>query len=141
MIKDILEDLKGYNRLTNHVLDYYIDESVDYDSADDLLKSMEDLQQYGCVSGMIGELIYYDDTEKFFDKYKEEINDLLSNVIDGTGCSMEELFGDKFDKEDPLIIDYSNKNLLTWFGFEETVNNLYENIREKLRENTYDYEY
>ena len=36
MIKDILEDLKGYNRLTNHVLDYYIDESVDYDSADDL---------------------------------------------------------------------------------------------------------
>ena len=141
MIKDILEDLKGYNRHTNHVLDYYIDESVDYDSADDLLKSMEDLQQYGCVSGMIGELIYYDDTEKFFDKYKEEINDLLSNVIDGTGCSMEELFGDKFDKEDPLIIDYSNKNLLAWFGFEETVNNLYENIREKLRENTYDYEY
>ena len=77
MIKDILEDLKGYNRLTNHVLDYYIDESVDYDSADDLLRSMEDLQQYGCVSGMIGELIYYDDTEKFFDEYKEEINEMI----------------------------------------------------------------
>lgn len=141
MIKDILEDLKGYNRLTNHVLDYYIDESINYDSTDDLLKSMEDLQRYGCSSGMIGKLIYYDDTGKFFDEYKDEINDLLSNVIDGTGCSIEELFGDKFDKEDPLIINYSNKNLLAWFGFEETVNNLYENIKEKLRNNTYDYEY
>lgn len=141
MIKDFLEDLKGTNRLTNRVLDYYIDESVDYESTDDLLRSMEELQQYGCVSGMIGELIYYDDTEKFFEEYKEEINDMLSNLIDGTGCSMEELFGDKFDNEDPLVLDYSNKNLLAWFGFEETVNNLYENIKEKIKYNDFDFEY
>lgn len=141
MIKDFLEDLKGTNRLTNRVLDYYIDESVDYESTDDLLRSMEELQQYGCVSGMIGELIYYDDTEKFFDEYKEEINDILSNLIDGTGCSMGELFGDKFDNEDPLVLDYSNKNLLAWFGFEETVNNLYENIKEKIKYNDFDFEY
>lgn len=141
MIKDFLENLKGNNRLTNCVLDHYIDESADYDSTDDLLTSMEELQQYGCISGMIGELIYYDDTEKFFDNYKEEINEILSNVIEGTGCSMEELFGDKFDKEDPLVIDYSNKNLLAWFGFEETVNNLYENIKEKLKYTDLDYEY
>lgn len=141
MIKELLEDLKGYNRLTNYVIDYYIDESVDYDSPDDLLRSMEYLQKYGCVSGMIGDLIYYDDTIKFFEDYKEEINDILSNIIDGTGCSMEELFGDKFDKEDPLVIDFSNKNLLAWFGFEETVNNLYETIYEKIKSNNYDYEY
>ena len=133
MIKELLENLKGSNRLTNHVLDYYIDESVDYESPDDLLKSMQTLQQYGCVSGMIGELIYYDDTIKFFDEYKNEINDILSETIECTGCSVEELFGDKFDKKDPLIINYSNKNLLAWFGFEETVNNLYQNIYEKMK--------
>ena len=141
MIQEFLEDLKGSNKLTNHVLDYYIDESVDYDTPDDLLKSMEDLQQYGCQSGMINGLIYYDDTTKFFDEYKDEINDILSEVLEGTGCSMEELFGDKFDENDPLIIDYSNKNLLAWFGFEETVNNLYENIREKLKHDDLGYEY
>lgn len=140
MIKDLLEDLKGYNRLTNYVIDYYIDESADYDSPDDLLRSMEDLQKYGCVSGMIGDLIYYDDTIRFFEEYKEEINDILSNIIDGTGYSMEELFGDKFDKDDPLVIDYSNKNLLAWFGFEETASNLYETIYEKIKSNNYDYE-
>ena len=137
MIQEFLENLKGNNKLTNHVLDYYIEESIDYDSPDDLLKSMEDLQKYGCVSGMIGELIYYDDTIKFFDQYKDEINDILSEVIKGTGCSAEELFGDKFDKDDPLVIDYANKNLLAWFGFEETANNLYEIICEKLNNKDY----
>lgn len=139
MINEFLEDLKGSNKLTNHVIDYYMDR--EYESSDELLKSMEDLQQCGCISGMINELIYYDDTTKFFDKYKEEINELLSNLIDGTGLSMQELFGDKFDNDDPLIVDYNNKNLLAWFGFEETVNNLYECIREKLKNNNLDYEY
>ncbi len=139
MINEFLEDLKGSNKLTNHVIDYYMDR--EYESSDELLKSMEDLQQCGCISGMINELIYYDDTTKFFDKYKEEINELLSNLIDGTGLSMQELFGDKFDNDDPLIVDYNNKNLLAWFGFEETVNNLYECISEKLKNNNLDYEY
>lgn len=70
---------------------------------------MEDLQRYGCISGMINDLIYYDDTNRFYDDYKEDINYLLSDVLSGTGYSIDELFGDKFDKEDPLIMEYSNK--------------------------------
>lgn len=54
---------------------------------------------------------------------------------------MEELFGDKFNKDDPLVTDYENKNLLAWFGFEETVNNLYENVYESLKNNNFEYEY
>jgi hypothetical protein len=30
------------------------------------------------------------------------------------------LFGDKWDKTDPLARDSGNQNLLAWFGFEET---------------------
>lgn len=141
MLKEYLENLKGDNKLINKVIDHYIDESIDYESSDDLLRSMEELQQHGCISGMIGELIYYDDTIKFFDEYKEEINEMLSDVMEGTGCSIEELFGDKFDKNDPLILDYSNKNLLAWFGFEETVNKIYDNIHEKIKNNNLEYEY
>lgn len=133
MIKKYLENLKGNNNLTNYVIDHYINEN--YDSIDDLLNNMEDLQKYGCISGMIGELIYYDDTNKFFDDYKNEINEMLYELIEGTGCSMEELFGSKFDKEDPLVINYSNKNLLAWFGFEETSNRLYDEIYEKYKNN------
>ena len=32
---------------------------------------------YGCVSGMISELVYYADTLKFFKKHREDINELL----------------------------------------------------------------
>lgn len=139
MINDMLENLKGYNNLKNYVLDYYIDNN--YEGIEELLKDMEDLQQYGCVSGMIGSLIYYDDTNKFFDNYKEEINDLLSDITTGTGLSVEELFGEKYDKEDPLNIDFSNKNLLAWFGFEETVSQLYEEIYEKVRNDELNFSY
>ncbi len=140
MIKEILENLKSNNRLTNRVLDYYIDESDNY-NADDMLQRMEELQKYGCVSGMINELIYYDDTTKFFDEYVDEINDTLSEVMENTGCSMEELFGDKFDKSDPLITGCYNKNLLAWFVFEETSYQLYNQIYDKLKNNVYGGDY
>ena len=54
---------------------------------------------------------------------------------------MEEIFGDKFDKEDPLVLDITNKNLLAWFGFEETASQIYEQIIEKVNSNQYDYSY
>lgn len=102
---------------------------------------MEDLQRYGCVSGMIHSLIYYDDTNQFYENYKEEINELLSNLIEGTGLSISELFGDKFDNEDPLVLDYSNKNLLAWFGFEETANSIYEKVYEMVKSNNNEFAY
>ena len=45
--------------------------------------------------------------------------------MNGTGLySPTELFGDKWDKEDPLAQDDFNQNLLAWFGFEETLRNI-----------------
>lgn len=105
------------------------------------MTSMEDLQKHGCISGMIPELIYYDDTNEFYDTYKTDINDLLSNLTQSTGLSVEELFKDQFDENDPLIIDCFNKNLMAWFGFEETSYQLYEQLYEKLNNNQYDFEY
>lgn len=133
VIKEYLEGLKDGNKLKDYVLDYYIDDYDSYADDDSFIKGMEDLQRYGCVSGMIHSLIYYDDTNKFYDDYKEEINDLLSGLIEGTGSSMSELFGEKFDKEDPLVLECMNKNLLAWFGFEETANSIYENIIENFK--------
>ena len=137
-INDILEDLKGQNELKNHVLDYYINN--DYGDYDSLIKDMEDLQQYGCISGMVNELIYYDDTSKFFDKYKNDINEMLKDTLCCTGLSIEELFGDKYDKGDPLFLDYLNKNLLAWFGFEETSRNIYEQLKDKTKYQDFNFE-
>lgn len=135
-IKEFLDSLKGESKLKDYVIDYY--KNLDEDS---IMTSMEDLQRHGCISGMIPELIYYDDTNEFYDTYKTDINDLLSNLTQSTGLSVEELFKDQFDENDPLIIDCFNKNLMAWFGFEETSYQLYEQLYEKLNNNQYDFEY
>jgi hypothetical protein len=81
--------------------------------------ALADLMQGGCQSGIVGELIYYSGTLAFFKKYREEINNLLREILDSCGGGISDLFGDKWEKEDPLAQDTSNQNLLAWFGFEE----------------------
>ena len=139
MVEEYLEDLKNHSELNNYVVDYYIDRN--YSDIDNLIKDMEDLQRYGCVSGMIQGLIYYDETSEFYDKYKDEINDLLSNNLNDYGLSIEEFFKDRFDNDDPLILDYLNKNLLAWYAYEETAYQIYEKIEEKIKYGELDYNY
>lgn len=138
LIKEYLENLRNGNKLKDYVLDYYIDEAQKLDN-NELIKSMVDLQKYGCQSGMIGSLIYYNDTNKFYDTYQEEIIELLNDLIYETGCSMEELFGDKFDRDDPLFLECFNKNLMAWFGFETTASKIYNQIYEKFKPSDLDF--
>lgn len=86
----------------------------------------KDLEYGGCQSGMVGKLIYYTDTVKFYRKHQTEIDALLKEMLDSTGSSITELFGDKWDTDDPLARAELNQNLLAWFGFEETARKIAE---------------
>ena len=108
--------------LIKRVCNYVIGEWSDYS---DKKSIFTDVLYHGCQSGIVGELIYYTDTVRFYKQYKEEINNLLYDAMDGTGLyAPSELFGDKWDKEDPLAQYDYNQNLLAWFGFEETLRNI-----------------
>ncbi len=65
-----------------------------------------DLLSNGCVSGMVGSLIYYTDTHKFFDTHYDEIEGLREEYEANIG--------------EPLQIKSDLKNFLAWFAFEET---------------------
>jgi len=82
------------------------------------------IQEHGLVSGIVSSMIYYHDTIKFYEEYKTEINELLTELIDGTGLTIDKLFGDKWDSSDPLALDDSNRNLLAWFAYEEIASRL-----------------
>lgn len=108
--------------LTKRVCNYVISRWSDYTDKKDIFT---DVLNHGCQSGIVGELIYYTDTVRFYKQYKEEINCLLYDAMNGTGLySPSELFGSKWDKEDPLAQYDYNQNLLAWFGFEETLRNI-----------------
>lgn len=110
------------SRLDKDVLDYILNRWSEYD---DKTRIFRDVLRYGCQSGVVNYLIYYSDTITYYENYKEEIDILLSNTIKECGVdSSKDLFGDKWDIDDPLALDTYNQNLLAWFGFEETMRNI-----------------
>lgn len=131
-IVDFIEEFKAENNnsLIDNCMDILTGELNDM-SIEDSKQWIADFQQNGCVSGMVGALIYYSDTCNFYEENKQGINSLLYETLEDTGLSMQEMFGDKFDKEDPLCIDDFNQNLLSWFAFEETVNRFNEYIENE----------
>ena len=106
-------------KLEKEVCRYILDEWSDYT---DKKAIFTDVLYHGCQSGIVGSLIYYTDTVAFYKRHQEEINALLQETMDECGsCNPSDLFGDKWDKDDPLVLDTYNQNLLAWFGFEETM--------------------
>ena len=119
---------KDATPLQKRVCNYVINEWHDYDDKKNIFT---DVLDYGCQSGTVGFLIWYSDTVKFYKQYKDEIDELLYEVMSGTGIySPKELFGKRWDEEDPLGNSDYNMNLLAWFGFEETLRNIGQNFEQ-----------
>lgn len=89
---------------------------------DNIQSFLEDLSSHGCISGMVGGLVYYSDTLKFYKKHKKEIQVMVREFCDDTGSDISCLNG--WDKEDIFAEETNNQNILAWFGFEETARNL-----------------
>lgn len=116
------------SKLMKDVIDYVLNE---WDEYDDKTNIVLDVLNNGCQSGFVGHLIYYSQTTAYYEEYKEEINELLYDTMDECGiCVPSELFGDKWDKDDPLVLYQYNQNLLAWFGFEETMRNFAREFEE-----------
>lgn len=117
--RSALKELKADgSKLEKKVINVLLDQG----DTEDIERYISDLLQHGCQSGMVGELIYYNDTIAFYEKYKKDITDLLKDSLENTGFSSPaELFGDKWDTDDYFAEDTQNQNLSAWFGFEETV--------------------
>ena len=117
-MKTVKQNKKANTALEKEVQGIVNEHAADYD--DGWRGYLMDLAHGGCCSGMVGELIYFADTCAFFSLHKNEINKLLYDALSDAGCTPAELFGDKWDKEDPLALEDANQNLLAWFGFEQT---------------------
>lgn len=86
---------------------------LDEDASDDDVQSLlENIREYGCSSGIVPSMIYYNDTEKFFDKYSNEIFELYNDFNEETGYTLSTI----------------DKNSLAWFSYELIVSNLYNEI-------------
>ena len=105
-------------KLVKYACDYIIKRWNDYDDKKDIFL---DVMKFGCVSGVCRDLVFYEQTKRFYENYKREINELLWK---SEFNNFNELFGSGWDSYDPLALEDDNQNLLAWFGFEETITNI-----------------
>lgn len=110
-------------RLERHVQRWVNDKAQDYN--DGALGVLKDLFYGGCSSGMVNHLIYTTECVKFFQTHRREITALLKETMDSTGeHDLSKIFSNTksmtWDAEDPLAQEDGNRNILAWFGFEET---------------------
>ena len=75
---------------------------------EEVLTTIEDIINHGCQSGIVPALIYYSDTEPFFDRHVDEIFNLYNETKAEYGEIDMEL----------------TRNNLAWFGFEVMAQNI-----------------
>lgn len=102
------EDLKAIIKTSSYSIKACVaQEALDYDT---ITGFFSDLLQHGCQSGMIGSLIYYCDTHKFYDAHYSE--------IEAIRYELEQSFGEALKPNGDL------KNWYAWLGFEEIARQL-----------------
>jgi 4-hydroxyphenylpyruvate dioxygenase-like putative hemolysin len=99
------------NQLVKYVIEDILEQDEDY-----MQSYMEDVQRHGCISGMVGSLIYYGDTHAFYDKYYDEIEDLRQDMLE-QGIDFLE-----YIKENDF------KNHMAWMAYEETMRQVSEEL-------------
>ena len=106
-IKNYLES----RRESSNILECEVIDIILQHEYEGLESFISNVLNYGCISGVVSELVYYYQTEEFFNTFKDEINDLAHSLS-------EDIYGNSFELYYNLNGGCS-KNNLSWFAFEE----------------------
>src|SRR5699024_8499886 len=80
-MKNLLNTLKTMQNETTGVKNDVINYLLEYNNnSEDLQTHLEDINNYGCESGQVNHLIYYNDTVAYFDKHEREIREMLKQL-------------------------------------------------------------
>ena len=107
---ELLKGLYGESELKDNVIDIILNNIENYEVEKGFL---EDVMNYGCSSGIVPELIYFNETRCFFIKHMEEIFDIYNSIKDNLSPNFE-----------------VNANNLSWLAFEYMTNIIYNEIEE-----------
>ena len=125
--------------LTKKWMDYFeqgtkltravIDDILEQDNQQGYIK---DVLEHGCQSGVVSSLIYYNDTTAFYDKYNEDIYNLLYVDMQDFGYqSIPEMVASLNGAKD-VGSDEQYKNLLAWYGYERSMQDIYNTLNIEL---------
>lgn len=120
-----LKNMEGFNdRLSKRVINDLLSNNY---TTKELKDYIRDIVNCGCVSGCVSSLIYYSDTVRFFNCYKEEIIKLFKELIYNTDNLYEDnkgLYTKIYDTtiyENQKKFTIEEKNNLAWFAYEDII--------------------
>lgn len=127
-----METIKQLRELFNdklhlYVIDWLEDRAEDYDN--DLNAVLGDVISGGCASGIVSELIYYRDTNTFYDKFENEIWNLAGDFTSDVPTYFAEL-ANTSEADTPE----QYKNILAWWGFEVAAYNIQAQLEQLILE-------
>ena len=114
---NLLITLNMTSKKNEMTLKEWVSQLAEENAGEDYTTFLEDVTQHGCVSGIIGELVYYRDTTKFYDKHEEEIWERLYNVSDNMGIPPLDVIT-RFRGASQVDTGTEFKNLLAWWATE-----------------------
>ena len=100
--------------LKHEVVEIILDQVDGLENDNEILAAVEEIVTYGCQSGIVTSLVYYKDTEAFFNRHVDEILELIE---------------DAKQTMDMNYIEFSRNNL-SWFAFEIIAQEIYHEMEE-----------
>lgn len=118
-VQEKIDELKGVSEMYAWVIDDIINDSDEYDGTnlkEKVQSRCQDILEHGCVSGTVGSMVYFSDTVAFFDKYADDIYDLIDSW--DPEFFLDNLKNHVSTTEIILNCD-SAKNQIAWMSYEE----------------------
>ena len=121
LTQERIEYLKQGTELMKAVVDDILNQDKDYQEG-----YITDVLEHGCQSGVVSSLIYYNDTADFYNKYSDDIYNLLYADMQDFGYqSIPEMIASLNGAKD-VGSDEQYKNLLAWYGYERTMQDIHD---------------
>ena len=113
--KKALRELKKVNQFNTKLEKRVISDLLNTGLTTEELKDhIKDIVQCGCISGIVPSLVYYSDTTKFFNCYRQEILSMLQDPD-------KNIYSEYTYLLDQKKYSVSEKNDLSWFAYDNTV--------------------
>ena len=91
---------------------------IDHVNLNYSLQELREIARHGCVSGVASDLIYYSETNAFYDKWHEEIWTMLCEDCEDEGFSSVPDFISKHSGAQNIVSNETFKNHLCWYAVE-----------------------
>lgn len=129
----LIEEFASIDKMHQSFVDDIYDDLVDAEDGatiENFIGRLEEIAKNGCASGTVLGLIYFEDTDAFFNEYYDDIYDFLESMDDDTLNWLVDRIKEDSDAIDVLMGTKYAKNDLVWFVYDSMAQQLLERLND-----------